>query len=234
MEWMIGLVAVVVILYLISINGHRQRLMLAETNPSKLTNWQIQEVLKSVRSWQRTYSNATESDLLKYAGVYARYRAIEAILECELERRSRAESTPVRPASVNQEMLDQGIHWPTDEMLRSRGLNSREIEAYRGMARAMDDAYSKLDEIRRRQGKPPMERRPGFIQFAPEYFSAVVDYYVESLFKYDVQIPTEAQLKAVPPDDPSRPALVAALNAKRQEYERAVRAIARFHPELGE
>ena len=96
----------------------------------------------------------------------------------------------------------------------------------------MDNAYQKLDEVRRRDGLPPIHRKPGFIQFDSDYFRVVVDYYVESMFKHDVYIPTEKELQQVPLDDPSRPALLAALKSKKEEYLRSVAAIAKYHPEI--
>ena len=139
---------------------------------------------------------------------------------------------PTEPGGGFQTLLDQKLQWPTEEMLRSRGMNDKQIAAYQSLTKAMDYACDRLDDIRLKDGLQPIYRRPGRIEMDDEYFSAVSNYYAESLFKHEVLKPTEERLQLIPENDAERAALVALIKAKNNEYLKSVAAIAKYHPEI--
>ena len=57
---------------------------------------------------------------------------------------------------ANPILMEQGLQWPTREMLQKQGLNETQVKAYERMARLMDDLYD-LDNWSIRQTKPNYE-----------------------------------------------------------------------------
>ena len=61
-----------------------------------------------------------------------------------------------------QVLKDQGLMWPTDAMLKAKGMNAAEIKGYKGLAKMTDELYDVINYARGILGKKPVRRIPGY------------------------------------------------------------------------
>lgn len=67
----------------------------------------------------------------------------------------------------NRLLTDSGLQWPTENMLRQKGLNDAEVKAYQEMTRGVDKSYDAIDASLRALDLEPVERIPGYF---PHYW----------------------------------------------------------------
>ena len=73
------------------------------------------------------------------------------------------------------------LQWPTADMLKEKGLTDPEIKAYQGVAKAMDFAHDLINQALVKDGKPEIEKIPGYFpHFFEGAYRVLIDRIIDS------------------------------------------------------